>query len=238
MNKELPATLQAKVIEHALAEYPKEACGLVAVVRGRRRYFPCDNVSETPEDHFMLDGWEIVEDLGEIVAVVHSHPRSSPAPSEADRVACGRSKLPWYIVNPNTKEWSYTEPEDYELPYIGRKFSMGTVDCYSLVCDWYKREKGLTLGEYQRPSYEWWERGESLYVDNFENEGFRRVSERDLQYGDVLLMHLGANVPNHSAVYVGDNQILHHVQGRLSSRDSYGSYYRNSTAYRLRHESS
>jgi hypothetical protein len=31
--------------------------------------------------------------------------------------------------------------------------------------------------------------------------------------------------------------VLHHLQGRLSSRDVYGSYYVKSTACALRHES-
>ena len=37
--------------------------------------------------------------------------------------------------------------------------------------------------------------------------------------------------------YMGDQQVLHHVQGRLSSRDLYGGYYGKSTACALRHES-
>ena len=43
-------------------------------------------------------------------------------------------------------------------------------------------------------------------------------------------MHLEADVPNHAGIYLGDNVILHHVQGRLSSRDVYGGYFIQSTA--------
>jgi cell wall-associated NlpC family hydrolase len=49
-------------------------------------------------------------------------------------------------------------------------------------------------------------------------------------------MHIVSPVPNHVAIYIGDNKILHHVQGRLSSRDVYGSYYQKVTAKILRHE--
>jgi cell wall-associated NlpC family hydrolase len=58
-----------------------------------------------------------------------------------------------------------------------------------------------------------------------------------LQYGDALLMQLGSNLPNHAAIYIDDQQILHHIQGRLSSRDVLGSYYTKNTAMVLRHES-
>jgi cell wall-associated NlpC family hydrolase len=63
------------------------------------------------------------------------------------------------------------------------------------------------------------------------------VPFEELQYGDALLMHLEASLPNHAAIYVGDQQILHHVQGRLSSRDILGGYWLKAVAMAVRHES-
>ena len=56
----------------------------------------------------------------------------------------------------------------------------------------------------------------------------------EMREGDVLLMIIGANVPNHGAVYVGDNAIEHHLYGRLSSREVYGQFYRERTTHVLR----
>jgi cell wall-associated NlpC family hydrolase len=84
---------------------------------------------------------------------------------------------------------------------------------------------------------QWWEKGENLYLDNFEKEGFHTIPSEELAYGDALLMHLESPVPNHAAVYIGNQMVLHHVQGRLSSRDIYGGYYQKMTAKVLRHES-
>jgi proteasome lid subunit RPN8/RPN11 len=235
---ELPDGIKSQILEQAQAEFPQEMCGLVAVVKGRRRYFPCKNLAETPHEHFVLDplDYAAAEDKGEIVAVVHSHPTTNPAPSVADRVACEKSGLPWYIVNPRTESWGYCEPEGFELPYVGREFVFGLVDCYSLCRDWYGREFGLNLRDYERRD-QFWKRGENLYLDNFANEGFREVPVAELQRGDAILMQIESPLPNHAAIYLGDQMILHHAQGRLSSRDLYGSYYVKSTAKALRHES-
>lgn len=230
--------LEAKILEHAQAEDPRECCGLIAIVKGRKKYFPCANLADTPDEHFVLkaEDYAAVEDQGEILAIVHSHPISNPQPSQADRVACAKTGLPWFIINPKTGGTSLTMPQQYELPYVGREFVFGVVDCYSLCRDWYSKEFDLQLTDYQRRD-KFWERGENLYVDNFKSEGFRQVPFEDLQYGDMVLMQLGAALPNHAGIYVGDQQILHHVQGRLSSRDVLGGYYVKSTAMVLRHES-
>lgn len=232
----LTGSMQAEILQQAVDEFPRESCGLVAVVKGRRRYFPCRNIAETPDEHFVLEGWNEVEDKGEVLAVVHSHPKTNPEPSLADRVACEKSGLPWFIVNPKTEAWGYCEPDGFELPYVGREFVHGVVDCYSLCRDWYKREWGLELRDYERRD-QWWDHGENLYLDNFQKEGFYKIPVEELQRGDALLMNLVSPVPNHAAIYLGDQQVLHHVQGRLSSRDVYGGYYGKSTACALRHES-
>lgn len=238
MEMKLSATLQADILRHAKICDPKEACGLIHVVKGRRRYFPCTNIAATPDEHFVLDpnDYAIAEDLGEIIAVIHSHPISRPQPSVADQIGCNKTGLPWIIVNPKTEEWGGCEPKDFDLPYVGREFVFGVVDCYALVRDWYRRELGIELADFERRDG-FWERGENLYVDGYKSQGFRQVAFEDLQYGDGILMQLGADLPNHGAIYLGDQQILHHVQGRLSSRDVYGGYYVKNTAMVLRHES-
>jgi proteasome lid subunit RPN8/RPN11 len=234
----LGTTLQTEILAYAQACDPKEMCGVIHVVKGRKRFYACANIALTPDEHFILDPVDYIaaEDLGEIVAVVHSHPTSRPIASAADQLSCNATGLPWIIVNPKTEEWGYCEPSDFELPYVGREFVFGVVDCYSLCRDWYKREWGLRLDDFPRRD-RFWERNENLYLDGYASQGFRQVPFNELQHGDAILMQLGAELPNHAAIYLGDQQILHHVQGRLSSRDVYGGYYVKSTAMVLRHES-
>ena len=104
--------IKAKALVHAKEEVPKESVGLVHIVEGRERYFRCKNQAEEPELYFCLDPHDYLkcENQGEIVAIIHSHPGVSPNPSEPDKVACERSNLPWFIVDPVSEQWGYYEP--------------------------------------------------------------------------------------------------------------------------------
>lgn len=82
--------------EHAAAEYPREACGLVAQ-RGRaERYFPCRNLATESKDNFVLapEDYAEVEEWGTITGIVHSHPDATTQPSELDKAQCDATFLP------------------------------------------------------------------------------------------------------------------------------------------------
>ena len=229
--------IKNKILEHAKEESPKESCGLLIVKKGRVVYKKCKNIADLPKECFVLasDDYIKAEEEGEIVAVAHSHTFQPPIPSDGDKVACEKSGVPWFIVNPQTEKWGYCEPSGFELPYVGRKFQFGIIDCYSLVRDYFKKELNLQLRDYYRCD-NFWEKGQSLYEDNFMKEGFVKIPVDEIRKHDVLLMHLAANLPNHAAIYVGDQQVLHHVQGRLSSRDILGEYYMKNIAFAARHK--
>ena len=224
--------------KHAEAEYPRESCGLVVVVKGRERYWPCRNTA-TEEMTFVMDpkDYAAADDAGAITAVVHSHPNKRPKASMADRAAMEASGLPWHIVGWPTKLWATYEPEGWQTPLIGREWCYGTLDCYALARDWYKQEWGLELSDYERHG-EWWHKGMNTFVENFANEDFVSVGQdAEPQYGDALLMQIVSSVSNHVAIYIGDDLILQHLERRLSSRDLWSGYYRKNTTHILRHRS-
>ncbi|MBW8028520.1 MAG: peptidase P60 [Ferrovum sp.] len=224
----------AEVRTHAGQEFPRECCGLVAVVRGKQRYVPCRNVSHLPLEQFSIhpDDSVAADNTGEIVMIVHSHPNRSPEPSEADRVGCESSLLPWLIVNHPVGTHYVLEPEGYHAPLIGRSFVHGVLDCYSLIEDYYSQVVDIDLPKFPREP-EWWLKGDNLYAEGYPLAGF--VEVEDLKEHDVLLMQIGAPVINHAAIYIGDGKIIQHCAGRLSSRDVYGGAWRRSTIKIVRH---
>ncbi len=225
--------LMAEILAHALAESPRECCGLIV----NNTYIPCKNLAESPFENFILcpQDFAEAEDAGEVQTIVHSHPFANPAPSQADLVGLEASQLPWLIVNPQTGSHTLTHPTGYRAPLLGREFSYGVLDCYALGRDWYA-ERGIELPDFERSSFGWWDRGENLFLDGFRAAGFEKIALEDLRYGDAILMQITGSVPNHCAVYLGDNLILHHLTKRLSAQDVYGGYYLKHTSHALRHK--
>jgi proteasome lid subunit RPN8/RPN11 len=232
----LSETVKGKFVEQAKAECPREACGLVIIKNGKQVYCPAKNLAKG-SDNFILDplDYEKADIAGEIVAVIHSHPNMSAKPSQADLVACEASGLPWFICGIPSEQWEYIEPSGYIAPLVGRQWSHGVLDCYAIIRDWYAQEKNISLLDFER-SDEWWKMGGNLYLDNFEKAGFKRITLEDLSCGDVILMTVNSTVPNHGAIYLGDNMILHHVHGRLSTRDIFGGYWLKNAMVYLRYE--
>lgn len=236
--------IKDEFLSYAKEQAPKEACALAVVVKGRLRLWKCENMAKD-NDQFRMqsEDWIKAEDAGEIVGLIHSHPDVSNEPSEADKVVCEATNIPWYIVSLVDDSWNEIKPTGYVQPLVGRVFYHGVVDCYTLCRDWYKQEFNLELPNFHRDD-DWWAKGQNLYVENFKAAGFVQIPKNDgeldfsqVQIGDAFLIQIQADVANHAAVYIGDGLIMHHLYGRLSSRDVFGGYYQKHTTHILRHVS-
>ena len=224
---------------HAKDQDPKESVGLLLNIRGKERYYPCENLAITSHQHFILNPEDYVkaDNLGEITAIIHSHPISTPEPSQADKVSCEQSKLPWYIVNPTTEEWAYVEPMGYEAPLLGRQWVWGVTDCWSLVRDWYKENRNVELKDWDRPTTP----EEFILNPLFENcawrTGFRELRpDEKMENGDAILMSIGSPGLNHVAIFI-DGDVLHHLTDRLSCREPYSQWLLKCTGGRYRYVS-
>tara|TARA_R100000234_G_scaffold98424_1_gene66914 strand:- start:1908 stop:2609 length:702 start_codon:yes stop_codon:yes gene_type:complete len=224
-------------LKHAKEQDPKESVGVLIVIKGKEQYYPCNNLSTYSQQCFILDPEDYVkaDALGEITAIVHSHPVTPPSPSQADKVSCEQSGLKWHIVNPKTETWGYCEPTGYKPPLIGRQWVWGVTDCWSLVRDYYRENKNIILRDWERPTTP------EEFIENpmFEkcaaDTGFIELNAEDkLQNGDLLFMSILANGLNHVAVFI-DGDVLHHLADRLSTKEPYNQWLLKCTGKRYRY---
>lgn len=119
------------------------------------------------------------------------------------------------------------EPCGYEAPLVGREFSHGVNDCYQLIRDWYARERGIVLKNFDRTEG-WWERGEDLYMKHYADPVFIPFMvnwKRAMSFS----CRSGRMKPITPPFIWVKAWMLHHLYGRLSSRDVYGGYWKDVT---------
>lgn len=241
-----------EIKQHARQEYPRESCGVVIAIGRKEEYVPCRNLAEGNDDFKLsAEDYADAEDRGQVVAIVHSHPNASALPSEIDKMACEKSCIPWHILSLNNVEFGELrtyEPCGYRPPLIGRQFLHGATDCYAIIRDYYDRELGIALPDFDRED-DWWNQGQNLYMDGYKNAGFTPLrNDETLEVGDMIFMQIRSPVVNHAGVFLGKSVLkespnlhqvpdamLHHMYGMLSERVVYGGQWRECTRLILRH---
>ena len=223
--------------QHVLDCYPQEACGLVI----DKTFIPMPNISTEPIEHFMMEEGTYLTYEDHIDCILHSHtfiPTTGDArtPSLADMKLAKSTTLPQGIIHTdgeivsdilyfNTKN----PPRLDKRPYIS-----GVFDCFTIVRDFYIQEFDYFIDILPRPAN--WEEWDSTYMlSNLDNQGLTKLANgASLKLGDVIVFRIGANVPNHVGVYLGNDTFIHHLNRRLSKTDTLAKWDRQRYAnYRL-----
>jgi len=142
--------------------------------------------------------------------------------SEEERSELNTKKIPIVTIGNNRDISDFFIPDRYfeNCPYEGRPFVHGIFDCYTLIREYYRKKFNLILPTNIQRTWEWWTQGDNLYLENAKTYDFYEVNE--IKKYDILLLKFNSSVPNHGAIYLGDNTILHHMAGKFSCKDSLG----------------
>jgi cell wall-associated NlpC family hydrolase len=147
-----------------------------------------------------------------------------------------RMVLPWGVVICNrygsgTPFWFGDQVP--MQPLKERTFRHGVTDCYALVRDWFKVYRKVALPDLAR-DWEWWDTEENVLLEHFHEFGFIEIERSELKWGDCVMGKvgvIGSNVTNHCGVYLGEDQILHHLPNRPSRIDMLGPWSKIITHY-------
>ena len=214
---------------YAKKQAPDEACGLLAIIKGKETFWPCKNLAEGKFEFFILDpdDWAECEDTGEVIGVIHSHPVGAATPSDTDRAACEHLGFPYFIYSIEHDHWEQFEPSGWKAPsLIGRRFIWGKYDCWSIIHDWYKETKNIDLKIWERTKKLKDFINNQLFEEGLPITGFKKQpTNNGVRVGDVLLFQSVTGNLDHVAVYIGDNMILNHNIKALSCREPFDLRY-------------
>jgi len=207
-----------EIYKHFEQEYPREGCGIIGIVKGKKKWFPCENMADT-EDNFILSSkdWFRVKQQADIFAVVHNHPNASNKASQYDIDNCNILGLPYYIFSYPEMDLNILEPKKNFSPLIGREYKFGVKDCFEAMRDWLANENiNIPL----RAAFEdnWWEKGLNYFNENTIKE-WKHKKVTSPQKNDVLIFQIQESVPDHCGVYLENDIFFHHAINRLSCRE-------------------
>jgi [CysO sulfur-carrier protein]-S-L-cysteine hydrolase len=118
----VPAEVRSALVEHAEAEAPNEACGLIVLRDGvAERYVAAENEAGSPYRFELKADPEVwfLEDEGYELAVFHSHPSSPPRPSRTDVENIGLWEgRPYVILSLRSGELAAWKIEDGRIDTV------------------------------------------------------------------------------------------------------------------------
>lgn len=246
---QLTDRIKKKIKQYSLSNKEVENCGLLLNNGKSILIIKLKNESKNPTEHFLISPKSIkkVQKKSQIIGFWHSHPDGEF--NEIDKAVSEKTGLISIIYDIPNDSFIQYEPQGLEIPFENRPFLLGVLDCYELVKDFYSRNLNILLPDLKHEARyvnENW--AESKYLQKYNNEyygglrdfflnnGFREVSGEPIKY-DILLLKLPTlKTPIHCAIYLGDNNVLHHMPYELSKKEFYSSVLKKRTCNILRHK--
>lgn len=243
----LTSAIKKFICIHAHEDMPHECCGVLIKnpITKKISIFRCKNISETPEKCFIMRNQDIhIHGLDNIIAFYHSHPNGIDF-SLADIAFSEKLKKICILYSVQENLFKEYKPCGAKLPYVGRPYFLGTLDCFTLFQDYYRRELNIYLDS---------------NIDDYEECVYSRLRSKDFDYtkvnvnslNDYFLSHDFQEVetpkkhdiiitkapqikfPVHILVYLGENKVLHHFR-EFSEIENYSNAYKRLTTNIYRH---
>lgn len=241
----LNSHIKSQIKSHSLENPKEECCGFILFANGEYSVFPCQNRAENPAHNFSIDGQDYLNASfkGDIVACYHSHCFDEKNYSDIDKVNSNGFNIPLILYHIQSDEFFTYYPNNESNKYIGQSFQIGVSDCFSLVREYYEKELGIKIRDYYRDD-KWMTKSQYYFDTQYEQEGFVKVSFDKTNFDNmkkhdiILVKHqVLIDFPHatHAAIYLGHNQILHHIRDGYSKIEDYSDSYKRRTMMILRH---
>ena len=207
--------------QHFENEYPKEACGVISVVKGKKKWFPCKNLANA-DDHFLIDTdyYLKLTRTTDVIGIVHNHPDESSEPSDFDRATCNALGKDFYIFSYPEMDLTVLSPETKTTDLYGREYEFGVTDCFDAMRDYLETQNIKILPRVMFIEDFWDKNIDYFTKETIKNWNHYPVELNDIQKNDVLIFKIFSEINNHCGVYLGNDIFYHHAENRLSCREN------------------
>lgn len=130
----LSENIKINIKKQALENPTIECCGVI--VNGET--VPLINNSTHPSNHFQFQLQQSID------AIYHSHQKGENFSNE-DYYIAELLQKPIITYNIEKDDFEVYEPCGFRLPLMGRSYLPGTIDCISLICDYYKYKTNINI---------------------------------------------------------------------------------------------
>ena len=221
---------------------PNEVCGFVVHSDEGLELLPSSNHYPDPEEGFMCSGSTTLEAKRRGVAYVyHSHPTGPALASAQDRAHAIVSEMPYVVYGVRDDAFETHHPDPHWKTLLGVPYDhRAGRDCWWLIERVLDRDMGIslpTIGLQERLSL----------VRGIEDPITPRVGvfglhpnaeDASYAFGDVIQLRLSYEPGGeyHTAIFVGENRILHFWRGGMVTVALLDDMHRSQVIARYRHE--
>jgi len=199
--------------DHAESMAPNHSVGVVR----DGVYFLCTNNTYATNIEARINPAELEQhqSLGNVQAVVYSHPRGNNAPTLTERREREAYDIIWGVtpvesgVAQGTVWWG---DGIVRSPLLDRAFILGVWDCYDLFRDWWIINHNIYPPQVVH-DMESTVGGQGIFLDNYIEGGLSNLGKipiEEMLPGDMVLLSTGHGAPNQCGVYISDGEIIYY----------------------------
>lgn len=241
----LNENIKEAIKQEALSSPLEEVCGFIYfnLSLSCKCLHRCTNSTLSKGDFFSISPLDYVRasEKGEILAVYHSHINENIEFSLSDRINANNHDMPFILYNIKKDIFNEYLPNDYVNPYVGREFTYGKSDCFSLIKDYYAKELSIEIiDNFTNRTEKWFEENSNAFFDGWKRDNPKFYLVTEPQKHDLLLFNYFRMIkaPHHLGIYLGDNIFLHHPRNKYSIIERYSDNFIKRTMHILRYDKS
>jgi proteasome lid subunit RPN8/RPN11 len=210
-----------QIEKHFSDNFPYEACGVIAIKKGKLNWIPCTNIAEEA-DNFIMDSTEYLNiyKTSDIVGIVHNHPNGTAEASEVDIENCNTLGIPYYIFSYPEMELNVVTPKQDFTKLYGREYKFGIYDCFEAMRD-YLSTQNINIPARIPFEDDWFDKDLDYFCPKIIKKwGGVEIDINNIEKNDVITFKVKAEVANHCGVFLGNDIFYHHAVDRLSCREN------------------